>query len=161
MRKVLLNLITIAKVLRKTKKDILEYKPDAIILVDFSGFNMKIASFCKENKIKVFYYISPKVWAWNTKRAYKIKRLVDHMFVILPFEKEFYKYNQVISVNDGLVTCKVYIDGTQVSEATSQTFNHARTQAAILALQEYNYEMLKTWLGLHREDLQAYLSVKH
>ena len=82
-------------------------------------------------------------------------------FVRKFFEKEFYKYNQVISVNDGLVTCKVYIDGTQVSEATSQTFNHARTQAAILALQEYNYEMLKTWLGLHREDLQAYLSVKH
>lgn len=82
-------------------------------------------------------------------------------FVRKFFEKEFYKYNQVISVNDGLVTCKVYIDGTQVSEATSHTFNHARTQAAILALQEYNYEMLKTWLGLHREDLQAYLSVKH
>jgi lipid-A-disaccharide synthase len=88
---VFLNLIAIAKVLRKTKKDILAYKPDAIILVDFSGFNMKIASFCKENKIKVFYYISPKVWAWNTKRAHKIKRLVDHMFVILPFEKEFYE----------------------------------------------------------------------
>ena len=88
---VFLNLIPIAKVLGKTKKDILTYKPDAIILVDFSGFNMKIASFCKENNIKVFYYISPKVWAWNTKRAYKIKRLVDHMFVILPFEKEFYE----------------------------------------------------------------------
>ncbi|WP_018342171.1 lipid-A-disaccharide synthase [Cytophaga aurantiaca] len=88
---VFMNLITIAKVLRETKKDILTYKPDAIILVDFSGFNMKIASFCKENNIKVFYYISPKVWAWNTKRAYKIKRLVDHMFVILPFEKEFYE----------------------------------------------------------------------
>lgn len=88
---VFLNLFTIAKVLRKTKKDILSYKPDAIILVDFSGFNMKIASFCKEHKIKVFYYISPKVWAWNTKRAHKIKRLVDHMFVILPFEKEFYE----------------------------------------------------------------------
>jgi len=88
---VFLNLITIAKVLRETKKDILAYKPDAIILVDFSGFNMKIASFCKENMIKVFYYISPKVWAWNTKRAHKIKRLVDHMFVILPFEKEFYE----------------------------------------------------------------------
>jgi lipid-A-disaccharide synthase len=88
---VLLNILTIGKVLRETKSDILAYKPDAIILVDFSGFNMKIAAFCKEQNIKVFYYISPKVWAWNTKRAHKIKRLVDHMFVILPFEKEFYK----------------------------------------------------------------------
>lgn len=88
---VFFNLIPIAKVLSKTKKDIIAYKPDAIILVDFSGFNMKIASFCKRHNIKVFYYISPKVWAWNTKRAYKIKRLIDHMFVILPFEKEFYE----------------------------------------------------------------------
>ncbi|WP_299248091.1 lipid-A-disaccharide synthase [uncultured Cytophaga sp.] len=91
---VLFNILTIAKVLNATKKDIQEYKPDAMILVDFSGFNMKIAAFCKEQNIKVFYYISPKVWAWNTKRAHKIKRLVDHMFVILPFEKEFYeKFN--------------------------------------------------------------------
>jgi len=52
---------------------------------------MKIAAFCKEHNIKVFYYISPKVWAWNTKRAWKIKKLVDHLFVILPFEKEFYQ----------------------------------------------------------------------
>jgi len=88
---VFLNLFTIFKVLRKAKQDILSYQPDAIILVDFSGFNMKIAAFCKENNIKVFYYISPKVWAWNTKRAYKIKKLVDHMFVILPFEKEFFE----------------------------------------------------------------------
>jgi lipid-A-disaccharide synthase len=87
---VFLNLFTIFNVLRKAKKDILAFQPDAIILVDFSGFNMKIAAFCKENNIKVFYYISPKVWAWNTKRAYKIKKLVDHMFVILPFEKEFF-----------------------------------------------------------------------
>jgi len=88
---VFLNLFTIFAVLKQVKKDILEYKPDAVILVDFSGFNMKIAAFCKENNIKVFYYISPKVWAWNTKRAWKIKKLVDHLFVILPFEKEFFK----------------------------------------------------------------------
>ena len=84
---VFLNLFTIFAVLKKAKKDILSYQPDAIILVDFSGFNMKIAAFCKEHNIKVFYYISPKVWAWNTKRAWKIKKLVDHLFVILPFEK--------------------------------------------------------------------------
>jgi len=88
---VFLNLFAILKVLKNVKADILSYQPDAIILVDFSGFNMKIAAFAKENNIKVFYYISPKVWAWNTKRAIKIKKLVDHMFVILPFEKEFFQ----------------------------------------------------------------------
>lgn len=88
---VFFNLFTILKVLKSVKADILSNKPDAIILVDFSGFNMKIAAFAKENNIKVFYYISPKVWAWNTKRAVKIKKLVDHMFVILPFEKDFFQ----------------------------------------------------------------------
>ncbi|MBC7451925.1 MAG: lipid-A-disaccharide synthase, partial [Cytophagales bacterium] len=88
---VFMNLFTIFSVLKKVKKDILSCKPDAVILVDFSGFNMKIAAFCKEQNIKVFYYISPKVWAWNTKRAWKIKKLVDHLFVILPFEKEFFQ----------------------------------------------------------------------
>ena len=88
---VFFNLFTILKVLSNTKEDILAYKPDAMILVDFSGFNMKIAAFAKENNIKVFYYISPKVWAWNTKRAIKIKKLIDHMFVILPFEKQFFE----------------------------------------------------------------------
>ncbi|HEX8547094.1 MAG TPA: lipid-A-disaccharide synthase [Cytophagaceae bacterium] len=85
------NLKTISKVLKSCKQDILDFQPDALILVDFAGFNLKIAEFAKKNNIKVFYYISPKIWAWNQKRAYKIKRLVDKMLVILPFEKEFYK----------------------------------------------------------------------
>jgi lipid-A-disaccharide synthase len=85
------NIVTIFKHINQTKKDILAFKPDAILLVDFSGYNMRIASFCKQHNIKVFYYIAPKVWAWNTKRAYKIKKVVDHMMVILPFEKDFFK----------------------------------------------------------------------
>lgn len=77
--------------LRFCKRDILEYQPDAVILVDFPGFNMRIAKFAKLMKIKTIYYISPQVWAWNKSRVKKIKRFVDKMFVILPFEKEFYK----------------------------------------------------------------------
>ena len=73
------------------KKDILEYKPDVIILIDYPGFNLRIAEFAHEAGIKVFYYISPQVWAWKQSRVKKIKRVVDRMFVILPFEKEFYK----------------------------------------------------------------------
>lgn len=85
------NLFTIFKNLKKCKNDILNFKPDGIVLIDYAGFNLKIAKFCKENNIKVFYYISPKVWAWNTNRAYKIKKYVDHLFVIFPFEVDFFK----------------------------------------------------------------------
>lgn len=85
------NLSTISRNLKDCKEDLIKYKPDVVILVDFSGFNLRIAKYAKEAGIKVFYYISPKVWVWNQKRAYKIKKLVDKMFVILPFEKEFYK----------------------------------------------------------------------
>lgn len=88
---VFLNLRKISKVLKGVKNDIIEWKPDAIVLVDFAGFNLKIAAFAKNQNIPVYYYISPKVWAWNQKRALKIKKLVDHMFVILPFEKLFFE----------------------------------------------------------------------
>ncbi|MDQ3048146.1 MAG: lipid-A-disaccharide synthase [Bacteroidota bacterium] len=88
---VLMNLRTIFKNISLCKKDILTYKPDVVILVDYPGFNLRIAEFLKENNIKVFYYISPQIWAWKQSRVHKIKRVVDRMFVILPFEEEFYK----------------------------------------------------------------------
>ncbi len=88
---VLANIGTIFKNLEKAKTDILQFKPDALILIDFPGFNLKIASFAKKHEIKVLYYISPKVWAWNQKRVLKIKKVVDRMYCILPFEVDFYK----------------------------------------------------------------------
>lgn len=88
---VLKNLRTITKYLSSCKKDIEHWHPDAIILVDYAGFNLKIAKWAKAEGIKVYYYISPKVWAWNQARALKIKASVDKMFVILPFEVEFYR----------------------------------------------------------------------
>jgi lipid-A-disaccharide synthase len=88
---VVLNLRTIFRNLKTCKEDILKWKPDVLILIDFPGFNLKIAEFAKANGIKVCYYISPKVWAWNQKRVLKIKKVVDHMFCILPFEVDFYK----------------------------------------------------------------------
>ena len=88
---VLLNLRTIFKNLKACKAAVMAYRPDVLILIDFPGFNLKIAEFAKENGIKVCYYISPKVWAWNQKRVLKIKRVVDKMFCILPFEVDFYK----------------------------------------------------------------------
>lgn len=88
---VFLNLRTILKNLKQAKKDLLAFRPDALILIDFPGFNLKIAEFAKQHGIKVFYYISPKVWAWNQKRVLKIKKVVDHLFCILPFEVDFYR----------------------------------------------------------------------
>ncbi|MDN3587123.1 lipid-A-disaccharide synthase [Pedobacter aquatilis] len=88
---VLLNLRTIFKNLKACKNDIATWKPDVLILIDFPGFNLKIAELAKKLGIKVCYYISPKIWAWNQKRVLKIKRDVDHMFCILPFEVDFYK----------------------------------------------------------------------
>ncbi|MBB5639373.1 lipid-A-disaccharide synthase [Pedobacter cryoconitis] len=88
---VLLNLRTILRNLKTCKDDIQAYAPDVLILIDFPGFNLKIAGFGKESGIKVCYYISPKVWAWNQKRVIKIKKVVDRMFCILPFEVGFYK----------------------------------------------------------------------
>ena len=88
---VIMNLRTILNNIRFCKKDILEYAPDAVILVDYPGFNLRIAEFAHKNGITVHYYISPQIWAWKENRIRKIKRDVDHMYVILPFEKKFYE----------------------------------------------------------------------
>lgn len=88
---VILNLRTILRNMKTCKQDILAHQPDVLILIDFPGFNLKIAEFAKQNGILVYYYISPKVWAWNQKRVLKIKKVVDKMFCILPFEVDFYK----------------------------------------------------------------------
>lgn len=92
---VLLHLRVILKNLSFCKKDILKFKPDAVILIDYPGFNMKIAKFARKHNIKVYYYISPQVWAWKKRRVYTIKEVVDKMLVILPFEKEFYDQYRV------------------------------------------------------------------
>lgn len=85
------NLGKIKGYLKQCKQEIDQFKPDAVILIDYAGFNLKIAKYAKEKGIPVYYYISPKVWAWNQKRALKIKKLVTRMYVIMPFEKEFYE----------------------------------------------------------------------
>ncbi|HEY9114676.1 MAG TPA: lipid-A-disaccharide synthase, partial [Bacteroidales bacterium] len=88
---VLLNLRTILKNISFCKNDILEYQPDVLILVDYPGFNLRIAEFAKKKGFKVVYYISPQVWAWKKSRVHTIKKVVDKMLVILPFEEDFYK----------------------------------------------------------------------
>lgn len=95
---VLLHLRTIFANMRLCKEDIVAWNPDVVILVDYPGFNLKIAQFVKEHtQIPVFYYISPKIWAWKTYRIKNIKRDIAELFSILPFEVDFYqKYNYPI-----------------------------------------------------------------
>lgn len=89
------NLKTILGNIKFCKEDIKKYQPDILILVDYPGFNLRIAEFAKGLNIKVIYYISPQLWAWKEGRVKTIKKYVDEMLVILPFEKEFYKKHQV------------------------------------------------------------------
>jgi len=90
---VILHLRTIKENFKICRKDIIDNNPDVIVLIDYSGFNLRIAKYAKENGFKVFYYISPKVWVWKKSRIITIKRYVDRMFTILPFETDFYAVN--------------------------------------------------------------------
>ncbi len=89
---VALHLGKIRNLIAYCRKDILSYQPDVLILVDYPGFNLRMAKFARRNGFRVIYYISPQVWAWNPSRVRKIKTRVDHMIVILPFEQEFYAH---------------------------------------------------------------------
>jgi len=91
---VLMNIQTIKRNMEFCKKDLLKFQPHILILIDYPGFNLRIAEFAKQNNIKVYYYISPKLWAWKEYRVKKVKAFVDEMFTIFPFETEFYaKHN--------------------------------------------------------------------
>jgi lipid-A-disaccharide synthase len=88
---VVLNLSTILGNLKYCKADIISFQPDVLVLIDYPGFNMRIAEFAKKKGIHVVYYISPQIWAWKKNRAFKLKRDVDRMLTILPFERDFYQ----------------------------------------------------------------------
>jgi len=88
---VVMNIRTIKRNMEFCKKDLIEFQPDVLILIDYPGFNLRIAEFAKQKNIKVHYYISPKLWAWKEYRVKKVKAFVDEMFTIFPFETAFYK----------------------------------------------------------------------
>ncbi|MGB0974146.1 MAG: lipid-A-disaccharide synthase [Flavobacteriaceae bacterium] len=96
---VVMNLRTIAKNIALCKKDISEFKPDKLIFVDYPGFNFRIMKWAKALGFETHYYISPQIWAWKENRIKAIKRDVDKMYVILPFEKEFYEEKHHFSVH--------------------------------------------------------------
>ncbi len=88
---VLMNLRTIGRNMKTCQEDLLRFQPDVLVLIDYPGFNLRMAAFAKSKGIKVYYYISPKIWAWKTYRIKQIKAYVDEMFTILPFETEFFR----------------------------------------------------------------------
>lgn len=133
---VLLNLRTILKNIRFCKEDILKFKPDVLILVDYPGFNLHIAEWAKKNGIKTFYYISPQVWAWKENRVSKIKKSVDQLFVILPFEKDFYKKHKMDVTFVGhplLDAIKQYKENLKSNQST-ENFNLAKRDSIIALL---------------------------
>ncbi|MDR3351403.1 MAG: lipid-A-disaccharide synthase [Prevotellaceae bacterium] len=88
---VLRHLPKVLRNIRFCKRDILAFRPDAVILIDYPGFNFRIARFAKKNGLKVFYYIAPKVWAWKERRVKRLQRDVHKLFIIFPFEKAYFK----------------------------------------------------------------------
>ena len=98
---VLKKLGTISKNLKKCKEDILKSSPDVIILIDYPGFNFKIAEFAKKHGFRVFYYIAPKVWASRERRIKKLKKYVDKLFIIFPFEVPYFQKKGIDAIYEG------------------------------------------------------------
>ena len=95
------NLDTIKRNFTLCRRQITDFKPDVVILIDYPGFNLRIARFAKESGFTVFYYISPKFWAWNEKRVEKVKKYVDRIYIIFPFEVDFYKKHNIDAIYCG------------------------------------------------------------
>lgn len=131
---VLLNIRTILGNFKVCKKEVLDYQPDAVILIDYPGFNLRMAEFIHSQQLTVFYYISPTVWAWKKNRVEKIKKYVDRLFVILPFEKPFYQEcgYEVDFVGNPLLDEISKFKATYVSEDFRQ--KHSLSNKPIIAL---------------------------
>ena len=131
---VLMNLRTILKNISFCKKDLLAFNPDVLVLIDYPGFNLRIAEFAKKKDIYVHYYISPQIWAWKENRIKTIKRSVDEMSVILPFEKDFYEEKHQFPVHFvGHPLIDAIAHRKQVDEATFRK-DHKLTEKPIIAL---------------------------
>ena len=98
---VLKNLGTIRRQMRECQADVAEFAPDVLILVDYPGFNMKMARWAKEHGIRTFYYIAPKVWAWREWRVKAIRRYVDRLFIIFPFERTYFPKHGIEPIFEG------------------------------------------------------------
>ena len=98
---VLANLGTIARQMRECREDLLRFAPDVLILIDYPGFNVKMAEFAHRHGLRVFYYIAPKVWAWKEWRVKALKRFVDRLYIIFPFEREYFSGKGIDAAFEG------------------------------------------------------------
>jgi lipid-A-disaccharide synthase len=146
---VIMNLRTIAKNISYCKKDIEEYYPDKIIFVDYPGFNFRIMKWAKDLDFKTHYYISPQIWAWKENRIKAIKRDVDHMYVILPFEKEFYEVKHNFPVNFvGHPLLDAIADKDLVDESQFRKENGLNTKPIIALLPGSRKQEIKKMLKI-------------
>ena len=95
------NLRTILGQIAACKEDVAAYRPDVLILIDYAGFNLRMAKFAKENGIPTYYYIAPKAWAWKESRVEKIRKYVDRLFVIFPFETAWFRRHGIEAIYEG------------------------------------------------------------
>lgn len=121
---VLLHLPAILKNIKDCKKDLLAYQPDVVILVDYAGFNLRIAEFAKKNSFKVCYYIAPKVWAWKESRIKKLCRYVDYLYCILPFEEDYFRSHGIDAFYAGNPLLDA-VSNRSKQEETSEDFRAA------------------------------------
>jgi lipid-A-disaccharide synthase len=148
---VLFNLRTIFKNLRLCKQDILAYRPDALVLIDYPGFNLRIATWAKAQGIKIHYYISPQIWAWKQSRVYKIKASIDHMYVILPFEKAFYaKFDYDVE----------YV-GNPLMDVIADHFSKTRTRGVFMIENQLNAEkkIIALLPGSRKQEIRVKLPI--
>jgi lipid-A-disaccharide synthase len=132
---VIKNYGKIRKNLSDCKADIRLYRPDALILVDYAGFNLRIAEYAKKHRYRVYYYISPKLWAWGKWRVKKVKRAVDRMFVNLPFEVDFYRSHGITAEYYGNPVADSVAEGMQrQTDLLSFRHQHGLQDKPIIAL---------------------------
>ncbi len=147
---VVMNIRTIAKNIKFCKQDVLNYQPDVLILIDYPGFNLRIAEFAHQNNIKVHYYISPQIWAWEQNRVHKIKKVVDEMYCILPFEKDFYKKFGV----------DVHYVGHPLVDAINNFRKNALTKSAFLDKNQLNDQPILAILpGSRNQEIKVKLPI--
>jgi lipid-A-disaccharide synthase len=128
------HLPTILSNFRLCERDLISYHPDVLILVDYPGFNLRMAKFAGQHGIRVFYYISPQLWAWHSSRVKTIRKWVDRMFVILPFEKEFYaRYDYTVDFH-GHPLLDVINEGMKVTDRSEFLAKNSLPDLPLIAL---------------------------
>ena len=150
---VVMNLRTILSNISFCKQNILDNKPDVLILIDYPGFNLRIAKWAKKQKIPVVYYISPQIWAWHESRVHQIKKNVDLMLVILPFEKEFYQKYDYPTTFVGHPLLDV------IPEQNNQRYNQNITKKLVAILPGSRKQEIKRMLPIMLEVTSRFPSV--